>query len=108
MRWIFFTLLGSWVVKWLSHLHAALEARVQSQSREPKIFKLAFISKISANLSCDIKPEGALYSVFYAEESKRPYTWELRVPCVDLQPYHLIITSASGSCSYKLIKLQSQ
>ena len=73
-------------------------------------FQMAFISKISASLSiaCDIKPEGALYSVFYAEASKRPHTWELKVPCVDSQPYHLIIKSASGSCLYKLIKLQSQ
>ena len=73
-------------------------------------FQTAFISKISASLSiaCDVKPEGALYSVFYTEASKRTHTWELRVPCVDSQPYHLIITSACGSCSYKLIKLQSQ
>ena len=78
-----------------------------------KIFKcpsMPFISKISASLSiaCDVKPEGALCSVFYAESNKRPHTWELRVPCVDSQSSHLIITSASGSCSYKLIKLQSQ
>ena len=30
-RWIFFTLLGSWVVKWLSHLPAALEAQVHNK-----------------------------------------------------------------------------
>ena len=72
-------------------------------------FQMAFISTISASLSiaCDIKSEGTLYSVFYAEVSKRPHTWELRVPCVDSQPY-LIIMSASGSCSHELIKLQSQ
>ena len=40
-------------------------------------------------MACDIKPEGALYSVFYAEASKRPHTWELGVPCVDSQPYHI-------------------
>ena len=58
-------------------------------------FQMAFISKISASLSiaCDVKPEGALYLVFYAEASKRTHTWELRVPCVDSQPYHLIISS---------------
>ena len=91
-------------------LPAALEARVRSQGGEPKNFQMVFISKISASLSiaCDVKPEGALYSVFYAEASKRPHTSDLIVPCVDSQPYHLIIMSAYGSCSYKLIKLQSQ
>ena len=65
-------------------------------------------SQQACQIACDIKLEGALYSVFYAEASKRTHTWELRVPWVDSQPYHLIIMSASGSSLYKLIKLQSQ
>ena len=50
-------------------------------------FQMAFISKISASLSitCDVKPEGALYSLFYAEASKKPHIWELiGVPCCGL------------------------
>ena len=42
------------------------------------------LSRLS--IACDIKLEGALYSVFYAEASKRPHTWELGVPCVDSLP----------------------
>ena len=62
------------------------------QGRGTQHFQMTFISEISAYLSiaCEIKSEGALYSVFYAEASKRPQTWELRVPCVDSQPYYLI------------------
>ena len=61
------------------------------QGRGTQHFQMTFISEISAYLSiaCEIKSEGALYSVFYAEASKRPQTWELRVPCVDSQPYYL-------------------
>ena len=38
----------------------------------------------------------------------KPGNWEEANLVVDIQPYHFIITSASGSCSYKLIKLQNQ
>ena len=154
------------MVQQLSHLPAAMEVPGSIPGWATQNFQMAFMSKISASLSlaCDIKPEGTLYTVFYADtvqpikfsecqcpssvaltlttfcnakeqafaaqqswgeqlsatdsislesfmgctvQVKDP-TWELRVPCVDSQPYHFIITSASGSCSYKLIKLQSQ
>ena len=36
-----FNLQGSWVVYWLSHSPAALEAWVRNQGKEPIIFKLA-------------------------------------------------------------------
>ena len=42
----------------------------------PRIFKIDFHQqKLSSLLiACDAKLEGALYSVFYAEASKRPWT----------------------------------
>ena len=44
--------------------------------KEPKIFNIVFHQQKLSSLwiACDIKLEGALYSVFYAEASKRPWT----------------------------------
>ena len=46
------------------------------QMGSPRIFEINFHLQKLSNLSiaCDIKLEGALYSVFYAEASKRPWT----------------------------------
>ena len=51
---------------------AALKAGVQIPDREPKIFDIVFYQQKLSSLSiaCDIRLEGALYSVFYAEASE--------------------------------------
>ena len=55
---------------------AALEAGVQTTDGEPEIFNTVFHQQKLSSLSiaCGVKLEGALYSVFYAEASKRPWT----------------------------------
>ena len=55
---------------------AALKAGVQTPGEEPKFFNIIFHQqKLSSLLiACDVRLEGALYSVFYAEASKRPWT----------------------------------
>ena len=54
----------------------ALKTGVQSPGGKPKIFNIVFHQQKLSSLSfrCDVKLEGALYSVFYAEASKRPWT----------------------------------
>ena len=51
-------------------------AGVQTHDGEPKIFNIVFHQQKLSSLSiaCDIKLEGALYSVFYSEASERPWT----------------------------------
>ena len=55
---------------------AALKVGVQTPGGEPKIFNIVFHQQKLSSLSItlDVKLEGALYSVFYAEASKRPWT----------------------------------
>ena len=87
-------------------LPAALEVPWLIPGWGTQNFQKAFISKISASLSitCDIKLEGtftALYSALYAEASKRPHTWELRVPCSGLTT----LSSHQYICPWKLLVL---
>ena len=51
-------------------------------------FQLAFISKISASMSiaCDIKPKGALYSVFNADTLLR----QVKYPTVGNREYLVV------------------
>ena len=60
----------------VERLPATLEAGVQTQGGEPEIFNTGFHQQKLSSLSiaCDVKLGGALYSVFYAEASKRPWT----------------------------------
>ena len=41
--------------------------------RSPRIFKIGFHQQ-KLSIACNVKLQGALYSVFYAEASKRPWT----------------------------------
>ena len=91
------------MLQWISNLSAPLKLGPR--------FKLSSRRFYEQNLNClsitrNIKVEGALYSVFYDEASKMPDIWEQELVVVDSLLY-LIIMSASSSCSYKLIKLQS-
>ena len=53
------------------------------------------------SVACDIKLKGAL-SVSMLRQLKDPTLENREYLAVDSQPYHLIITSASGSWSFKL------
>ena len=63
---------GLVVVRWPVGLRAGFKPGAGS----PRIFNTIFHQQKLSSLSiaCNIKLEGALYSVFYAEASKRPWT----------------------------------
>ena len=44
---------------------------------------------LTQSIACDVKPEGALYSLFYAEASKRPHQWGKCVTCCGLLLFHI-------------------
>ena len=41
------------------------------------------------SIPCDIRPDGALYSVLYAEASKTHHTWGKCVTCCGLMLFHI-------------------
>ena len=51
-----------------------LGSKFEPQVGSPRIFKIAFhqLKLGSLSITCDVKQEGAFYSVFYAEASKKP------------------------------------
>ena len=53
-----------------------MNAKLLLAPTKPRIFKIDYHQQKLSNLSiaCDVRLEGALYSVFSAEPSKRPWT----------------------------------
>ena len=46
--------------------------RFEPKVGSPRIFKIYQNELICMSIACDVELEGALYSVYYAEASKRP------------------------------------